>query len=390
MHFESSWDTQTAVSSLSTSTSTKGGRRRKSEDGVVGPSINLDKLMKKMAHVGAGEGGERGKGKGKAKGKAEVGGGKPSKDGKGKRLKQDGEEGTKDKVTVKAKADGKKGEPKTGTTETSPKKLADRIAPATSTPEDTSSSPSKSRGEKRKGDSETAPKSKKQKKREQQQVEAAKSPENASVSVVEKSEARTGSLTALQNSMKSNLEGARFRRVYLCVLIYDIDQSFDRFINEQLYKSSSNDAQELMRQEPQVYAEVSSHYNSSRTLFTNLQYHTGFRHQTKSWPTNPVNLIATSLSSLPPRSVIVDLGCGDAELAKTLVPEGLNVLSFDLVSDGSWVIEADICTRIPLPGSEKSGEDGQAVVDACVCSLSLMSTNWIGCAREAWRVLRMG
>ncbi|CAE6423414.1 unnamed protein product [Rhizoctonia solani] len=114
-----------------------------------------------------------------------------------------------------------------------------------------------------------------------------------------------------------------------------------------------------------------------------------FRHQTKSWPSNPVDLISTSLSTLPPRSIIVDLGCGDAQLAKTLVPQGLNVLSFDLVSDNKWVIEADICTRVPLPGSEDAQSEG-AIADACVCSLSLMSTNWIGCAREAWRVLRMG
>ncbi|KAF8741289.1 putative methyltransferase, partial [Rhizoctonia solani] len=114
-----------------------------------------------------------------------------------------------------------------------------------------------------------------------------------------------------------------------------------------------------------------------------------FRHQTKSWPSNPVDLISTSLSTLSPRSIIVDLGCGDAQLAKTLVPQGLNVLSFDLVSDNKWVVAADICTRIPLPGSENSQCEG-AIADACVCSLSLMSTNWIGCAREAWRVLRIG
>ncbi|KAG8718494.1 25S rRNA (adenine645-N1)-methyltransferase, partial [Ceratobasidium sp. 423] len=88
-----------------------------------------------------------------------------------------------------------------------------------------------------------------------------------------------------------------------------------------------------------------------------------FRHQTKSWPSNPVDLISTALSTLPPRSIIVDLGCGDAQLAKSLVPQGLNVLSFDLVSDNKWVVEADICTRVPLPGHEDAQSEG-AIADA--------------------------
>jgi ribosomal RNA-processing protein 8 len=85
------------------------------------------------------------------------------------------------------------------------------------------------------------------------------------------------------------------------------------------------------------------------------------------------------LSEYPAKSVIVDLGCGDAALAKALLPKGLAVLSYDLVSDGAFVVEADCCGTIPLPGSE--GEDseptsGEAhVADVVVCSLSLMGTN---------------
>ena len=68
------------------------------------------------------------------------------------------------------------------------------------------------------------------------------------------------------------------------------------------------------------------------------------------------------------------------------------MLSFDLVSDGAYVIEADICSRIPLPGSEPSSEgEGEAqIVDVVVCALSLMGTNWPGCIREAWRILKPG
>lgn len=75
------------------------------------------------------------------------------------------------------------------------------------------------------------------------------------------------------------------------------------------------------------------------------------------------------------------------------MPKGLAVLSYDLVSDGAFVVEADVCARVPLPGGEgdddESGDGRAQVVDVVVCALSLMSTNWVGCVREAWRVLKL-
>ena len=88
-------------------------------------------------------------------------------------------------------------------------------------------------------------------------------------------------------------------------------------------------------------------------------------------------------------TVIVDLGCGDAALAQALVPKGLTVLSFDLISANPYIIEADICGKLPLPGDESSNTAGQ-IVDIVVCSLSLMSTNWLHCVREARRILKQG
>lgn len=96
-----------------------------------------------------------------------------------------------------------------------------------------------------------------------------------------------------------------------------------------------------------------------------------------------------SFASYPPRSVIVDLGCGDAALGQALIPEGFNVLSYDLVAANSFVIPADICDKLPLPGGEDPGDAGQ-IVDAVVCCLSLMNTNWLNCIREARRVLKSG
>ena len=86
---------------------------------------------------------------------------------------------------------------------------------------------------------------------------------------------------------------------------------------------------------------------------------------------------------------MADLGCGDASLARALVPQGLNVLSYDLVSDGVYVVEADICATIPLPGSDPDEGAGEGhIVDVAVCALSLMGSNWPKCIREAWRILK--
>lgn len=136
-----------------------------------------------------------------------------------------------------------------------------------------------------------------------------------------------------------------------------------------------------------------------RRIFTslhNIQYHTGFRHQVQTWPTNTVSHYISVLSTYPTKTVIIDLGCGDAALARALVPKGFTVLSFDLVADGAYVIEADTCGRLPLPGSEDPEREADSavseghggVVDVVVCALSLMGTNWPNCIREAWRVLR--
>ncbi|KAG8904113.1 25S rRNA (adenine645-N1)-methyltransferase, partial [Tulasnella sp. 417] len=159
-------------------------------------------------------------------------------------------------------------------------------------------------------------------------------------------------LTPLQAAMKEKLQGSLFRQY-----------------NETIYKSDSKTFHEMVKKDPKVFTE----------------YHVGFRHQVTSWPTNPVEHYISTLSSYPKRTMVVDLGCGDAALAKALVPKGFNVLSFDIVSDGEWVIEADVCDKVPLPGSQVGGG---RVVDVVICALSLMSTNWPQCIRETRRILK--
>ena len=53
-------------------------------------------------------------------------------------------------------------------------------------------------------------------------------------------------------------------------------------------------------------------------------------------------------------------------------------------------VDVDMCLDETHEGSEVENEDDVSaqVVDVVVCALSLMSTNWVGCVREAWRVLK--
>lgn len=181
-------------------------------------------------------------------------------------------------------------------------------------------------------------------------------------------------LTALQSSMLTSLKGARFRS-----------------INERLYTSNSSDALELMRSEPQVFDE----------------YHDGFRQQVRKWPRNPVDVIASlfrgkgkkgrSVRAGHPGALVVDLGAGEAGLARQLVPAGVHVLSYDLVdSADGWVrgVDAARLNALPLPGTHEpmgvrwSDAQNGAVVDAAVFCLSLMGTNWLEMIIEARRVLR--
>ncbi|KAH7100680.1 methyltransferase-domain-containing protein [Auriculariales sp. MPI-PUGE-AT-0066] len=153
--------------------------------------------------------------------------------------------------------------------------------------------------------------------------------------------------------MKQKLDGAQFR-----------------YINEVLYKTDSTEASKMMQDDPGMFN----------------KYHSGFRRQVESWPTNPVDIFIKELATLPAGSVIADLGCGEAAIAQNMTPRGYCVLSYDLVSTSPFVVAADTCSHIPLPGREESS-DG-TVVDVCVCALSLMNSNWLSCVREVRRVLK--
>ncbi|GAD93881.1 rRNA processing protein Rrp8 [Paecilomyces variotii No. 5] len=187
----------------------------------------------------------------------------------------------------------------------------------------------------------------------------------------------TAKLTPLQQAMRQKLLSARFRH-----------------LNQTLYTTPSTEALDLFTANPELFEE----------------YHAGFSRQVKeSWPSNPVDGYIKAIrtrgavhpsqkkqqkgsgksngpSPLPRRPnglcTIADLGCGDAQLARSLTPSAkklnLKLLSYDLHVPDPLVTKADI-SNLPL-------EDG--TVDLTIFCLSLMGTNWVSFVEEAWRVLR--
>lgn len=184
-------------------------------------------------------------------------------------------------------------------------------------------------------------------------------------------------LTPLQQAMRQKLISSRFRH-----------------LNETLYTTPSTQALELFSSNPELFDE----------------YHAGFSRQVKeSWPSNPVDGYIAAIRSrgkgMPPKKgnkpdnkskgpqplprrpngscTIADLGCGDAQLARALIPSAkklnLKLSSYDLhAPEGSPITKADV-SNLPV-------EDGS--VDVAIFCLSLMGTNWVSFVEEAWRVLR--
>lgn len=180
-------------------------------------------------------------------------------------------------------------------------------------------------------------------------------------------------LTPLQQKMMAKLTGSRFR-----------------WINEQLYTISSNDALKLIKDQPQLFDE----------------YHDGFRSQVSSWPENPVDVFVEQiqlrsnrpvsapggLPGLPNKKIVIaDMGCGEAQLAldvnnffkklnkksKKYQQKSHKVYSFDLKSVNSRITVADI-KNVPLP------DESCTIVVFC---LALMGTNFLDFIKEAYRLL---
>ncbi|EJT41426.1 RRP8-like protein [Saccharomyces kudriavzevii IFO 1802] len=181
-------------------------------------------------------------------------------------------------------------------------------------------------------------------------------------------------LTPLQQKMMAKLTGSRFR-----------------WINEQLYTISSEEALKLVKEQPQLFDE----------------YHDGFRSQVQTWPENPVDVFVDQIrfrcmkpvnapGGLPglkdsKEIVVADMGCGEAQLAleinnffksynkkaKKSLKRRHKVHSFDLKKANERITVADI-RNVPLP------DESCTIVVFC---LALMGTNFLDFIKEAYRIL---
>lgn len=135
-----------------------------------------------------------------------------------------------------------------------------------------------------------------------------------------------------------------------------------RMLNEELYTTASDEAVQSFESDPKSFQ----------------VYHEGFEQQVAKWPVNPVDVIIDTLRSMPKSTVIADLGCGEAKIARELTKN--KVHSFDLIALNEHVTVCDM-SKVPLPNQS---------VDIAVFCLSLMGTNLNMFVLEANRILKKG
>ena len=144
---------------------------------------------------------------------------------------------------------------------------------------------------------------------------------------------------SLKAKLESQLDGAKFR-----------------YINEQLYTMSSQEAVNMFEADAEAFQ----------------VYHRGYAQQVAKWPVNPVDVIISELKAIESPKTVVDFGCGEAKLARELKADGVHsVISYDLVAANELVTACDM-RRCPL-------EDES--VDVVVFCLSLMGTNLVDFVR---------
>lgn len=152
------------------------------------------------------------------------------------------------------------------------------------------------------------------------------------------------SLTSKMEDMSNRLKGSRFR-----------------WLNDQLYHTSGEDALDLFQKDPSL-AQV---------------YHEGYRAQRAKWPSDPLlDILRWIRREVPKGSTLGDFGCGEARLAKELQKQW-TVHSFDLVAVNERVTPCNIA-NVPLPDES---------LDVAVFCLALMGVDWPDFVREARRCL---
>ncbi|XP_054669841.1 ribosomal RNA-processing protein 8 isoform X3 [Grus americana] len=164
--------------------------------------------------------------------------------------------------------------------------------------------------------------------------------------------APSGRSAALRARMEERLLAARFR-----------------YINQQLYTSTSREAAQLFQTDPEAF-EI---------------YHRGFAQQVGRWPENPVHRIIRYLRRRPASLVVADFGCGDCKIASSVRNK---VHSFDLVPLSPLVTVCDMAKSVLVGVWQVPLVDES--VDIAVFCLALMGTNLQEILEEANRVLKQG
>lgn len=200
------------------------------------------------------------------------------------------------------------------------------------------------------------------------------------VSKTSSSKALKESVSKSSKKKKSSLEGSQFR-----------------ILNDLLYNSNSVDS--------------FHQFQLNSDLFHS--YHSGFKSQVENWPLNPLDCyihdltkflettnikkrtLFSSTSSIstdkPSPFFVVDMGCGEAKLAESLVKHQLNnpnslykinIQSFDLVKpiDNPYITAACNIKNVPVKSN---------YVDLVIFCLSLMGTDWFRFILEARRILKI-
>ncbi|KAM6447803.1 ribosomal RNA-processing protein 8 isoform 3-T3 [Liasis olivaceus] len=135
---------------------------------------------------------------------------------------------------------------------------------------------------------------------------AAEEPPDGRGGLVLDTEAPSGQTPSLRQRLESRLDAARFR-----------------YINQQLYTRSSQEAAQLFQEDPEALA----------------VYHRGFALQAARWPERPVERFVRYLRRRPASLVVADFGCGDCTLARSLPNR---VHCFDLAALDSRVTVCDM------------------------------------------------
>ena len=142
---------------------------------------------------------------------------------------------------------------------------------------------------------------------------------------------------------KQRLEGSKFR-----------------ILNEKLYTTTSDKAQAMFKDQPQLFELM----------------HRGFANQAETWPVVPVDeALKWIREKFDKNTVIADMGCGDAKIAAELPNK---VHSFDFRARNSRVTACDM-SKTPLESNS---------VDVVVFVMSLMGTNLADFLNEARRIIK--